>query len=157
RPISPPNRPLSRKTCHGLSSSAAKRREESSWYSISVMRGKTASRRVRRPRAGAPSEHSFRTRIDVESISLQEADERDTELFRELDRERRRRADCREQRAAGHHRFLHQLEARAAADDDAVLGDRQRAGHESIPDELVERVVAADVLAHEHDAPVAVE
>src|SRR5690606_2722385 len=87
----------------------------------------------------------------------EEADERHAELFGELHGERARGADGGEERAAGHHRLLHQLEARAAADDDAEARERQRVRHQAVADQLVERVVAADVLADEGDLAGGVE
>ena len=46
--------------------------------------------------------------------------------------------------------LLHQLEAAAAGHDDEARGEIG-AGLGQRADQLVERVVAADILAHEHD------
>ncbi len=50
-------------------------------------------------------------------------------------------------------RLLHQLEAAAAGHDDEAGGEIG-AGLGQRADQLVERIVAADVLAHEHDIAV---
>src|SRR5688572_9568985 len=95
--------------------------------------------------------------VDVEAVRLQKPDQRDAELAREFYGERRRRADGRDERHAGHLRFLHELEARAAADDDAASFKRHLATQQRVTDELVERVVPADVLAQRDDLARRVE
>ncbi len=59
----------------------------------------------------------------------------------------RRGAHGRQDGDAGHHRLLHQLEARPAADQQHGLGERRAAGEELAADQLVQGVVPADVLA----------
>ena len=58
------------------------------------------------------------------------------------------RADRDEHRAAGDGRFLDELEREPPADAEHVVGERQEPLEERPADDLVHRVVAADVLAH---------
>ena len=58
---------------------------------------------------------------------------------------------------AGDRRLLDELEARPARDQDDPPVERQRAGQRLAPDQLVERVVAADVLAQGEQPAVGVE
>ena len=62
------------------------------------------------------SDDPLRMRVDVEALAAEEAAERDAGLLREIDRQARRRRDGGNQRHAGQQRFLHQLERRAARD-----------------------------------------
>ena len=57
----------------------------------------------------------------------------------------------------GHLGFLHELEARSAADDDAIAAERQLAAQQRVTDQLVERVVPADVLAQRDDRAGGIE
>src|SRR5439155_6720044 len=88
-----------------------------------------------------------RFRVDVEASSTDEAAESDSAVRGELDRQARRRADGGEQRAARDRSFLHELERQPAADAEHELRKGQQPRAECPADDLVERVVAADVLA----------
>ena len=116
---------------------------------VRLMR-RTARRSVRpRSRRSDPQPSDApRLGVDVERAVADEAAERDPAVGCELDGERRRRADGDEQRAAGDGRLLDELEREAAADAEERAGERQQPVEERAADDLVERVVAADVLAH---------
>ena len=85
--------------------------------------------------------------VDVAPAAADEAAERDAAVGGELDREARRRADRDEDRTARDRRLLHELEREPAAHAEHVLGERQQPVEERPADDLVHRVVAADVLA----------
>ena len=85
--------------------------------------------------------------VDVEAVAAQEADERHAEPVRGLDREVRRSRDRGDDRDAGDGRLLDDLEADPAADHEDPAVERHRLGQDLRPDQLVERVVPADVLA----------
>ena len=73
------------------------------------------------------------------------------------DRERRRRADRYDQRDTGDDRLLDDLEAEPAGNREDRLRQRQPAGAERPAGQLVDCVVAADVLARGEQRPPAVE
>ena len=90
-------------------------------------------------------------RVDVEPLVANEPDERHPEALGRLDRERGRRA----------HRLTTGIPARAAfctisnadppGDLEHVLGEREVAGEQPSPDDLVDGVVPADVLAEREE------
>src|SRR4029078_4345626 len=78
------------------------------------------------------------------------AGERHARLLRQMKRQDCRRRDGDEMSDAELDAFLHQLEAAAAGHgDEARLLVEPFAGHR--PQQFVERIVAADILAHEPD------
>src|SRR3954470_20947656 len=96
-------------------------------------------------------------RVDVESIRAQKAEQRQASLARQLDRETRRRADRGDDRDAGHECLLHQLEAHAAAHHEYSLICWQPPREQLDTDDLVERVMTADVLAQRHQSAIEIE
>ena len=85
--------------------------------------------------------------VDVEAVAAQEPDERDAQAVRGRDREVGRRGDRAEDRDADDGGLLDDLEADPARDHHDPVVERQGARHHLGSDELVERVVPADVLA----------
>src|SRR5438270_296565 len=67
------------------------------------------------------------------------------------------RTDRGHDRNASHCRLLHELEAHAAADDEYALTRGQIAGELLGPDDFVERIVSAHVLADRSEAAVEVK
>jgi len=88
-----------------------------------------------------------RLAVDVHAAVADEAAESDAAILGELDREAGRRADRDEDRAAGDGGFLDELERESSAHAQDRVGERQQACAEGPADDLVHRVVAADVLA----------
>ena len=66
--------------------------------------------------------------VDRHPPLAHEAAEREAAILRELDRERRRRSDRHDDRAAGDRRLLHELEREPAAHAEDVLRQRQDSG-----------------------------
>ena len=60
-------------------------------------------------------------------------------------------------RGAGDGRLLHELERQPAADAEDVVAQREEPVERGAADDLVHRVVAADVLAHDQELAVGVE
>ena len=85
-------------------------------------------------------------RVDVRALASYEPDERDAKPLGELDRKRAGRRDRQKDRRAEHDRFLHELVADPARHGDDVIGGGEPF-LERPADQLVERVVAPDVLA----------
>src|SRR5581483_9820578 len=101
-----------------------------------------------RRRAGRPSPHDApRLRVDVDAAVADEAAEGHPPVASELDRQTRRRTDGDDDRAAGDGRFLDKLEREAAADAEDAVRQGKAALAERPADDLVERVVPADVLS----------
>ena len=69
----------------------------------------------------------------VEALVAQEADERQAEAARRVDREAGGRADGAEHRDAGHRGLLHELEGGAARDQRDGAAERRRAGEQRLP------------------------
>ena len=101
-----------------------------------------ACERLRRPEAlagAADEQHSRQTDdaprlgVDVQPPVADEAAERDAAVARELDGERRRRADGDEDRAAGDRRLLDELERQAAADAEDRAGSGSRPSSNARP------------------------
>ena len=84
--------------------------------------------------------------IDRQPPVADEAAERDPTIPRELDRERGGSSDGGEDRAAGDRGLLHELEREPPTDAEEELAEREQALEERPADDLVERVVPADVL-----------
>ncbi len=84
-------------------------------------------------------------------------DERHAQALGGLHREVARGGDGGEDRDAGDGRLLDELEAGPARDQHDPVVERQLAGEQPAPDQLVQRVVPADVLAHRDERPVGVE
>ncbi len=116
-----------------------------------------------RPGYDCPRHHEPLGGVDVELIAPDEAREQQPGAARRVDRERRRRADRDERREPRRPRLLHHLDARPSADEEAEIGGARcmRAEVEPLehhrPDDLVDGVVPADVLAQPGDPTVAVE
>src|SRR4051812_29632079 len=85
--------------------------------------------------------------IDVEAVRAQEADERHPEALGRLDCEVGRRRDGTDDGDPGHGRLLDDLEADAPRHHEHEPVQPPRADQHLRADELVERVVAAHVLA----------
>ena len=102
-----------------------------------------------------PTRHD--SRVDVHPAAADEAAERHAAIAGELDRERRRRADRDEKRATGDGRLLHELEREPAADAQHGIRERQAPSAERPANDLVHRVVPADVLAEAEERPLGVE
>src|SRR5579862_2879343 len=106
-----------------------------------------------RPRAGSRSDRCSSARdpprlgVDVRRPATDEAAESDAAVGGELDGEARGRADRDENRATGDGGFLHELEREPATHAEHMLRERQEVLPERPADDLVQRVVAADVLA----------
>src|SRR5438105_4347739 len=94
--------------------------------------------------------------VHIASIRPHEPEQRHPTLARQLDGQTRWRTDRGEHRQPGHERFLNQLEAHSAADDEYSLMSRQSARQELGADHLVERIVSADVLAQHHQPSIEV-
>src|SRR5215207_1671719 len=89
-------------------------------------------------------------RIHVHAtVSAREAAQRHAAVRGQLDRERARGADADEDRGAGDGGLLHELERQAAAHAEDAVVQRQQPVEQGAADDLVHRVVAADVLAYE--------
>src|SRR3990170_3093874 len=104
-----------------------------------------------RPRAARRSAErlgrdAIGVRVDVEAAIAHERDERHPEMIGRLHGETRKRADRahdRDPRAAG---LLHELERQAARDLEQAVGERWTADQNLLADDLVDGVVATDVL-----------
>src|SRR5581483_9716672 len=83
--------------------------------------------------------------------------QRDPAVGRELDREARRRPDRDDDRAAGDGSLLDELERESAADADDAVRERQTPLAVRPADDLVERVVATDILPQAEQAAGRVE
>ena len=84
--------------------------------------------------------------VHVETPVSDEAEQRHPALAGQFDRQAGRGPDGAQDRDAGDRRLLHQLEADPAADQHQSVGQGNPAGEEFRPDQLVQGVVAADVL-----------
>src|SRR5258706_714382 len=94
------------------------------------------------------------TRVDVAPSVAHETEEGQPKLLRQLDGQRRGGADGDEDGNARHDTLLHDLERRAAADDEnigTVAGEEERSDH------FVDGVVTADILARTQQNAVAGE
>src|SRR2546430_5256685 len=87
--------------------------------------------------------------VDVEPVVPQEADKCHPEAFRGRDGEARGSADRGEDRDARRDRLLHDLISSAAAHRQHRPLERQPAIEQGAPNDLVDRVMPADVLAKE--------
>src|SRR6187551_3073788 len=88
-------------------------------------------------------------RINVEALAADESEERDSGLFRQVDRQTGWRRDGDDDRNPGEPRLLHDLERYASADDEHAGWNRQVIEQQRSED-LIGRVVAADVLRRRH-------
>ena len=93
-------------------------------------------------------------RVDVEAVAAQEAHQGHAQPLRGLHGEVARGGDGGEQRDARDGRLLDELEAGPARDQQHPVVERQLAGQQPAPDELVQGVVPADVLAQRDERPV---
>ena len=100
---------------------------------------------------------SPRLGVDVHAAAADEAAERHAAIDGQLDCERRGCADSDEDRAARDGCFLHELEREPAADAEHCSRERQPVFTERPADDLVHRVVTADVLAQAEQAAGGVE
>src|SRR5437588_7260211 len=100
---------------------------------------------------------SLRAAVDVESSVADETEERHVGVAREIRSEARRGAYGRQHGDSCRQRLLHELVARASADEDQALRQRDRPCQPLRADQLVDRVVAADVLAHVEQVALAAE
>src|SRR6266571_3259346 len=87
------------------------------------------------------------SRVDVEAVAAEKPDQRLAELARKRDRQARRRPHGCEDRDARPDRLLHDLVAGPTAHDQDRIAQRQPRIQEGPADDLVDRIVAADVLA----------
>src|SRR5579872_1511379 len=88
------------------------------------------------------------TGVDVGALAPQEADEGEPEAPGEVDRQAAGRRHRAQDGDAGGHALLGELEAGPPADEDDAPGQLRRAtAQQRPPDQLVQGVVAADVLA----------
>jgi hypothetical protein len=95
--------------------------------------------------------------VHVESSLAQEPHQRHTVLPCYVDREAARGGDGAHEGHARREALLQDLEAAAPADQDDVPRERQPAFQQRPPDELVRRVVTADVLPERDEVPLRVE
>ena len=109
--------------------------------------GRPARRALSRSRMQVAQVDPLVVGVDVEAVAAQEADERHAEPVGCLDREVRRGRDRGDDRDAGDRRLLDDLEADPAADHQDPVVERHRLREDLRADQLVERVVPADVLA----------
>ncbi len=86
--------------------------------------------------------------VHVEAVVTQEADDRLTEAFGGRDREARRRGHRAQHRDAGDRGLLDELERQPARHEEHFTRERERPLEQRRADQLVERVVPPDVLAH---------
>ena len=96
----------------------------------------------------------LRPRVDVEAVAAQEAHQGHAQPLRGLHGEVARGGDGGEQRDARDGGLLDELEAGPARDQQHPVVQRQLAGQQPAPDELVQGVVPADVLAQGDERPV---
>src|SRR5437016_4415912 len=102
-----------------------------------------------RRRAGSQSGFDPpRRRVDVRGAVAYEAADRYAAVRGEVDGEARGGADRDKDRAAGYGGLLNEFERQPAADAKDIVGERQHLLPEGPADDLIHRVVAADVLAH---------
>ena len=94
-----------------------------------------------------------RLRVHGRGAAADEPAERRPAVGCELHRERRRRADRDEHRAPGDGRLLHELEREPPADAEDRPRERQEALAVGPAEDLVHRVVPADVLPHAASSP----
>src|SRR6266545_6646980 len=96
-------------------------------------------------------------RVHVESLAARESDERHAVLVRQGDRQAGGRSDRDDKRHARHRGLLHDLEARAAAHGEDPVRQRDAVHEELFADDLVDRIVPADVLPYAPAAAGGVE
>src|SRR5213592_4570152 len=96
-------------------------------------------------------------RVHVESLASRKSDERHAELVRQGDRQAGGRPDRDDERHARDGGLLHDLEARAAAHGEDPVRQRDAVREELFADDLVDRIVPADVLPHATAAARGVE
>jgi ATP-dependent Clp protease protease subunit len=108
-------------------------------------------------RAPSRSAHPLCTCVDVHRATAREAAQRQASVAGQRDGERGGRAHADEDRSPGDRRLLDQLERQAAAHAQHARVQRQVAVEQHAPDDLVQRVVAPDVLAHRQRRAVRVE
>ena len=88
--------------------------------------------------------------VDVEAAAPDEADHGQAEAVGGLHGQARGRRHGADQRDAGHGGLLDQLEAHPAGEHQHLVRQRKFAGQQRPADELVDGVVAADVLPNGH-------
>src|SRR3712207_4561657 len=104
-----------------------------------------------------PEANPFAPTIYVESVASQEPDERHIEAPRHVHRQAARSGDRAHDGHPGREALFRSLEAAAAADHDDVVAQRQSPLQERPPDELVGRIVAADVFPEREEVALGVE
>ena len=95
--------------------------------------------------------------VDVEACVANEAEQRHAALASQVDRQAGRSPDGPEHGDAGDRRLLHQLEADPAAQHDDPARQRDAASEQLGTDQLVQGVVAADVLPQREQVAVYIE
>src|SRR6266568_5832599 len=97
----------------------------------------------------------FRVRVDVEASLPQEADQGDPGRLSQLDGETRRGGDGRHDRDTRGVRFLNNFEARSPGNHENAIRERKSVAEQKRSNDLVRRVVSADVLSNLEQIPVA--
>src|SRR4051812_31598789 len=106
-------------------------------------------RRFGKPASSESEGNSSRMAENLKIASAYDADESDPAGLSRSYRKCGRRRNCDDQARTDHGGFLHHLDRDTAREDDGTAATRNpRRGERA--SELVERVVAADVLAHDH-------
>ncbi len=95
--------------------------------------------------------------VDVEAIALHEAEERHPERPRQVHGKAGGGADGDQDWYPGYERLLHEFEAGASTDAEKTRVQRRTALEELLPNNFVERVVAADVLPQRQQPAALIE
>ena len=91
-------------------------------------------------------QYAIRSRIHVETLIAQEADQRQSELPRRVHGQARRGSHRRQDRDPGQDRFLHQLEAGSPAHPENMLEGGELVLQKQCAHDLVNRVVPSNIL-----------
>src|ERR1700686_4298676 len=95
--------------------------------------------------------------VHDESLFPEETNERETACARHLYREARGRRHRRENWQTGDKRLLHDLESPAAAHKENSFRQWETLLKQGLADHLVNGVVAADILPHQHQGSIGIE
>src|SRR2546423_2048137 len=140
---------------------AVRSRNESVWIPCTaVSTAAAASVNSSRSASGctaASSRVQFETsgvRVHVEAAVADETDDGLPEALGGGDRQARRRRHRAQHGYAGHRGLLHELERQSPRHEQHVIAEWQVTPEQRVADELVERIVPADVLAHRQQRPL---